>query len=143
VLVTGTENTAAFNLDNGNEWLSRIKGSRLAVAQVESVPAGIYAKQSLTNLGVWKDLEAQTAPVSNVRLTLALVERQEANLGIVYKTDAQISDRVTIVSEFSGSLHNPIVYPAVQISDSESAADFYQYLSGAEARNILMNYGFK
>ncbi|MFV0576352.1 MAG: molybdate ABC transporter substrate-binding protein [Vibrio sp.] len=115
---------------------------RLAVGETSSVPAGMYAKDSLEKLGLWKVLEAKTAPSNNVRLTLSLVERGEAPFGIVYKTDAMMSKKVSIVQTFPEDSHAPIVYPAVTLNDKETSQAFFTYLKGEEASQLFKKYGF-
>ena len=77
----------------------------------DHVPAGIYAKQALTTLGQWKNLAPRLARADNVRAALSLVERGEAPLGIVYRTDAMISNGVKIIGTFPENSHTPITYP--------------------------------
>jgi molybdate transport system substrate-binding protein len=137
-----SETTSDVALDNMQWWMSQLNTSRLAIGQMRSVPAGIYAKQSLQSLGVWEQLKSKTAPVSNVRLAMALVERAEATLGIVYATDAAISDRVTIIATLPDDSHLPIAYPAAKLTATPEAEGFYAFLSGEEASRILVRYGF-
>lgn len=138
-----SEPVPAFNLSSRDSWLSLLKSSRLAIGQPESVPAGIYAKQSLSALGVWQDVRLRTAPTSSVRIALALVERGEALLGVVYKTDALVNPKVVIVDRFTSDLHDPIVYPAALISERSVAADFLSYLQSESAKQVFVRYGFK
>lgn len=116
------------------------KGERIAVGDPEHVPAGLYAKESLTNLGVFYKLTPQFAPASNVRDALMLVERNEAVLGIVYSTDAKISDKVKIVGTFPSDTFKSIEYPITLLKPE--AKDFYQYLKSAQAKAIFEKYGF-
>lgn len=90
---------------------SALAGGRLAIAEPDSVPAGIYAKEALTALGVWPAVAGRIAPAADVRAALALVERGEAPLGIVYATDARAASGVTVVSTIPAQAHRPIVYP--------------------------------
>ncbi|WED24360.1 molybdate ABC transporter substrate-binding protein [Vibrio sp. JC009] len=133
----------SFDIDNSDLWVKNLENSRLAIGQTNSVPAGIYGKQSLSNSGVWQQVERKLAPVNNVRVALALVEREEANLGIVYQTDAKISDRVTVLALFPEASHDPIVYPAAQLNQSEAAGAFYQFLSSDKASEIFAKFGFQ
>ena len=48
---------------------------RIAVADVKAVPAGLYAKAALENLGAWAAAEPKLAQAENVRATLAFVAR--------------------------------------------------------------------
>ncbi|EIF8959386.1 molybdate ABC transporter substrate-binding protein [Vibrio parahaemolyticus] len=134
---------AVFNFADANAWEAALNGSRLALGNPTSVPAGMYAKESLTTLGVWKDIQTKVAPAKNVRLALALVERGEAPLGVVYKTDAQLTSKVKIVGEFASDTHAAIVYPAVVVNDSTESRQFFQYLKSEDAKRVFAHYGFQ
>ncbi len=116
---------------------------RLAMAEPNSVPAGVYGKAALTKLGVWDTVAARVAAAENVRAALALVARGEAPLGIVYKTDAVIEPGVKIVGTFPAGTHEPIVYPMALTKTARSeAASFAMYLRGPAARKLFEKYGF-
>ena len=116
---------------------------RLAVGNTMSVPAGIYAKEALETLGVWDDVKTRLAPSNNVRMALALVERSEAKLGIVYKTDALLSKEVKLVSTFPSDLHTSIRYPVAKLSDKVVAEQFYTFLKSEKAKDTLNSFGFE
>lgn len=116
------------------------KGERLAVGDPDHVPAGLYAKESLTNLGVFDKLLPQMAPASNVRDALMLVERNEAALGIVYSTEAKVSDKVKIIGSFPADTFKSIEYPITLLK--ADAKEFYQYLNSEKAKAIFQKYGF-
>lgn len=132
-------------IDSQVDW-SRLLGrdGRLAVGDPDHVPAGIYAEEALKRLGAWGALEPRLARAEDVRGALALVERGDAPLGIVYVTDARTSTKVKIVGVFPTDSHAPIVYPAAIIKGAESgpARDYYQYLHGPAARAVFLRYGF-
>ncbi len=134
---------AVFNFADSNAWEAALNGSRLALGNPTSVPAGMYAKESLTTLGVWKEIQTKVAPAKNVRLALALVERGEAPLGVVYKTDAQLTSKVKIVGEFASDTHAAIVYPAAVVNDSTESRQFFQYLKSEDAKRVFAHYGFQ
>ncbi|HCG7306309.1 molybdate ABC transporter substrate-binding protein [Vibrio parahaemolyticus] len=134
---------AVFNFADANAWEAALNGSRLALGNPTSVPAGMYAKESLTTLGVWKEIQTKVAPAKNVRLALALVERGEAPLGVVYKTDAQLTSKVKIVGEFASDTHAAIVYPAAVVNDSTESRQFFQYLESEDAKRVFAHYGFQ
>lgn len=121
-----------------------LAGGRLAMALVESVPAGVYGKAALESLGLWDDVEAQVAQADNVRAALAFVASGEAPYGIVYATDAAAQDNVTIVGTFSADTHPPIVYPAAGLTgrDFPTEAKFLDYLRGPDARAAFERQGF-
>lgn len=126
--------------------LSALLGEKdyLALGNPDNVPAGIYAKQSLLSLGQWKRLEAHLAQANDVRAALALVEHEEAPLGIVYATDATISKNVKVLAQFPKDSHLPIIYPIAIVAGHESpkAIAFLDWLSGDEAGAIFRKYGF-
>jgi molybdate transport system substrate-binding protein len=132
-------------IDRATDWL-RLLGSdgRLALGDPDHVPAGIYAKEALQHLGAWKDLEPRVAPAEDVRGALALVERGEAPLGIVYVTDARVSARVRIVGVFPPASHAPIVYPAAILKGANGRAveAYFRFLGGPVARATFTRYGF-
>ena len=117
---------------------------RLAVAETGNVPAGRYAKQSLTTLNLWDGVSARLAPAENVRAALAFVARGESPLGIVYETDARAEPRVRVVARFPDGSHTPIVYPAARVTASPAARStgFLAFLHGARARAIFLRAGF-
>jgi len=132
-----------FNFSDANAWNQALNGHRLALGNPASVPVGMYARESLTNLGVWKQLEQQVAPTKNVRLALALVERGEAPLGVVYKTDARLTDKVKVVGEFASDSHTDIVYPAAIVKNSTQSKQFFEYLKSDDAKQVFVQYGFQ
>ncbi|WP_068718166.1 molybdate ABC transporter substrate-binding protein [Vibrio tritonius] len=132
----------AFDVKNKGEWTKLLSQSHMAVGNTASVPVGMYSKEALQHLGVWDTVQPKLAQANNVRLALALVERGEADLGMVYKTDAVLTNKVKIVSTFDSSLHTAIHYPLVQVSDSSKAADFVKYVKSAEGKKVLNQYGF-
>jgi molybdate transport system substrate-binding protein len=131
-----------FDFSDANAWNQALEGNRLALGNPVSVPAGMYAKESLTNLGVWKKLERQIAPAKNVRLALALVERGEAPLGVVYKTDALLTDKVKVVGEFANDTHADIIYPAAIVKDSTQSEQFFEYLKSDDAKKSVCTIRF-
>jgi molybdate transport system substrate-binding protein len=116
----------------------------LAVAG-PAVPAGMYAREALKSLKLWDVLEPRIVSGQNVRVTLAYVERGEAEAGIVYATDARITDRVQVVHEFAAGTHAPIRCPLVLLKtaqDVPAARTFYQFLQSPRAAAIFRKYGF-
>lgn len=110
----------------------------------QSVPVGIYAKQSLTSLGWWDKMKSRLVSTQDVRATLSLVERDECDVGIVYASDAQSSSKVNVAGEFAESSHVPIVYPIALLPQAAAETNaFYRYLQSAEAKKLLISYGFK
>jgi molybdate transport system substrate-binding protein len=116
---------------------------RIATGLTSAVPAGIYAKEALIHLGLWDAFADQLAEVDNVRAALALVARGQAPVGIVYATDARVSDAVQIIATFPDNSHAPIRYTgAVTMHGNENATAFLDYLTGAQGQAILAEAGF-
>ncbi|MDE0504119.1 MAG: molybdate ABC transporter substrate-binding protein, partial [Candidatus Poribacteria bacterium] len=84
---------------------SRIR--RIAIGEPNSVPAGIYGAEAFKRLGIWSAVESKLIPVADVRAVLAYTEAGETDFGIVYKTDASLSEKVRIAYEFPTSSHSP------------------------------------
>lgn len=123
-------------------WLG--PGDILVMGDPYHVPAGFYARQALENLGVWDDLAGRIARASDVRAALALVARGEAPLGIVYATDARISDRVKVIGHFPESSHDAIRYPFIILNGraTPAARAFFDFLTGPDGLDIFGDFGF-
>ncbi|HHU2963523.1 TPA: molybdate ABC transporter substrate-binding protein, partial [Escherichia coli] len=133
-----------FTIDSKTNWTSLLNGGRLAVGDPEHVPAGIYAKEALQKLGAWDTLSPKLAPAEDVRGALALVERNEAPLGIVYGSDAVASKGVKVVATFPEDSHKKVEYPVAVVEGHNNATvkAFYDYLKGPQAAEIFKRYGF-
>lgn len=131
-------------ISSGEDLLAALGNGRLAIAEPESVPAGRYARAALERLGAWQALYGRLAPAENVRAALALVERGAAPLGIVYQTDARLSERVHVAGRFSERAHPQIVYPAALLSDTKhpEAQAFLDFLESDAAQRIFARHGF-
>jgi len=125
--------------------LAALGGGRFAVAETSSVPAGIYAKQSLRKLGLWDALSTHLAQGESVRATLEYVARGDTPLGIVYVTDAKAEPRVRILATFPEAIHDPIVYPAARTTsaaDAGQADALLRFLRGRQAAAVFRAAGF-
>lgn len=135
---------APLEITPGLDLATLLGEGRLAMAMVDSVPAGVYGKAALQRLGLWDTVAASVAQANNVRAALAFVAYGEAPLGIVYATDAAAEARVTIVGTFPENSHPPIVYPIADLAnrDTPAEAEFLAYLRGPEARAAFERQGF-
>jgi molybdate transport system substrate-binding protein len=118
---------------------------RIALADPKSVPAGVYAREYLTKLGIWKEIEPKVVPTENVRAALAAVESGNVEAGIVYKTDASLSQKVKTAYEVPRGEGPKITYPAALITSSPNAAaakKFLLYLQSPQVSAIVRKYGF-
>lgn len=144
VLVAPADSTVELSIDPGFDLAAALGDGRLAMANVDAVPAGRYGMAALESLGVWDGVADKVAQAENVRAALQLVALGEAPLGIVYQTDATAEPGVRVVGTFPEDSHDQIVYPAALTATSANpdAAAFLDYLQGEAARAIFVEQGF-
>jgi molybdate transport system substrate-binding protein len=121
VLIAPKDSNITTDIKPGFDLAALLKGGRLAMANVDAVPAGKYGKAALEKLGVWNSVKDNIAQADSVRAALVLVARGETPLGIVYQTDAASDPTVKIVGTFPADTHPPIIYPVALTKDSTSA----------------------
>jgi molybdate transport system substrate-binding protein len=124
--------------------LAKANIQRIALADPKAVPAGVYAKAYLTKLGLWAQVERKVVPTANVRAALAAVESSDAEVGIVYQTDAQASKSAKVIYAVPIADGPKITYPIalVKTSTSDAAKKFLAYLESPEARAVFVHDGF-
>lgn len=144
VLIAHGKDATPVEITQGMDLDGLLDGGKLAMALVESVPAGVYGKAALEHLGIWSAVQPDVAQADNVRATLALVASGEAPYGIVYATDAAADDNVTVVGTFPADSHPEILYPAALLTEAKDDADraFYEALKSAAAREDFEAEGF-
>ncbi len=144
VLVAHDKGAADVELGSGFYLAGLLGDGKLAMALVDSVPAGIYGKAALESLGLWDSVSASVAQTDNVRAALALVSTGEAPYGIVYATDAAADDNVTVIASFPADSYPPIIYPAALLTEAADDADraFFEALSSDAADAAFRRQGF-
>lgn len=145
VLVAAKDSGAAIELAPGAKLADLLgKDGKLAMANVDSVPAGKYGKSALQKLGLWDSVSAHIVQADNVRAALAFVARGEAPLGIVYQTDANAEPSVRVIAAFPADSHAPIVYPVALTAGSKNpdAKAFLDYLESDKAKPAYEKQGF-
>jgi molybdate transport system substrate-binding protein len=118
---------------------------RIALGEPASVPAGKYSKETLTSLKLWEQVQPKLVFAQDVRQVLEFVARGNADAGMVYRTDTQVTDRVRVVAAAPESSHSPVVYPAAVLKAShhpDQARQFVEFLAGPEAQAALARHGF-
>lgn len=118
---------------------------RIAMGEPRSVPAGQYAQQVLQKLGIYDQVRSKLVLANNVRQVLATVESGNADAGMVYATDARISNRVRVAVAADENYHSPIVYPIAVLKRSRNAQAsrvFLRFLTSSQAKAVLRKYGF-
>jgi molybdate transport system substrate-binding protein len=118
--------------------------ARIAMGDPAHVPMGKYAKVALQALNMWEQTEPRVARADNARAALAMVERGEVALGMVYATDALNSKAVRIVAQVPVELHPPIFYyAAMKANASDITKRALEFLSSEAAKKVLAEFGFR
>ena len=140
----GDPNNSLLDLTKPIAVLNRLGGGRLAIGDPSHVPAGQYAKQAIEALGLWPTVRDHLARQVNVRAVLALVERGEAPLGVVYATDLALSTSAQIAAIVPANLHDPILYTAAVVAgrNRPEVIEFFNTLKEPTSEIIYTEYGF-
>jgi molybdate transport system substrate-binding protein len=118
---------------------------KVGIGAPDSVPAGQYAWEVFQSLKITAKLQGKLVLGTNVRAVLSYVETGNVDAGVVYRTDAAISDQVKIVAVAPKGSHRPIIYPAAVLANArqpQAALEFLQYLTSGSAEKIFAKYGF-
>lgn len=121
------------------------KINKIALGEPNSVPAGEYAEEVFTKLGIIDEVKSKSVYAKNVREVLTWIESGNADAGVVYETDAKSSDKITIVAQAPANSHKPVLYPVSIIKNSKNIDDsreFIDFLLSSEAKTIYEKYGF-
>lgn len=118
--------------------------TKIALGKPETVPAGRYTREALTNEGLWESLGPKFIPGDTVRQVLDYVGRGEVDAGFVFATDAAVAkDKVRIIATMEK--HKPIVYPVAVVAATqkkELSQRFIDFVLSEEGQEILSKYGF-
>lgn len=118
VIVAGKDNTKVTSLED----LTKATVDKISISTPESIPAGKYAQESLTNLKLWDVLKPKLVLAKDVAQVLNYVETGNLEAGFVYQSDAQRSTKVKVVTVVPASSHKPITYPANEAGDTTQAS---------------------
>jgi molybdate transport system substrate-binding protein len=144
VLVAPKDSTAKVDMGPKLDLAAALGDGRLAMANVDSVPAGKYGKAALQKLGAWDGVRDKLAQAENVRAALQLVARGEAPLGIVYLTDVASDPKLKVVATFPEDSHPPIIYPIAILkgSTNPAAKSLFEFMRGGDAKGAFDQQGF-
>lgn len=118
---------------------------KIALGEPGSVPVGQYSEEALKNLELFDKLESKFVFAKDVREVLSWVETENVDAGLVYQTDAQISDKVTISTVAPEGSHKPVIYPVGIVKatkNEEEAQKFIDFLFEEDAKQLFIKYGF-
>lgn len=118
---------------------------KIALGEPSTVPAGQYAEEVLTNVGVLDQVKSKAVYAKDVKEVLTWVESGNVDAGIVYGSDAKSSDKVKVIATAEEGSHSPVAYPAAVISSSknqEEANKFLDFLCSDKAKEVFEEGGF-
>ncbi len=119
--------------------------AHVALGEPKGVPVGQYSEEILTKLGLLDAVKAKAVYGSDVRQVLSWVETGDADAGLVYATDAAVSDKVKVAAKAPAGSHKPVIYPAVVVKSSanaEAAKEFLAFAQTEAARAVFAKYDF-
>ena len=125
--------------------LAKATVKTVAIGEPATVPAGMYAQQTLEHLNLWATVQKKAVYAKDVRQVVTFVATGNADAGLVYRTDAQTSPKIRTIFTAPPSSHDPIVYPAAVLKNSKdpgAARAFLEFLETAHALEIFKTYGF-
>lgn len=130
----------------GFEGLTDTSVKKISIGTPETVPAGQYAKETLTSLKLWDQLQPKMVLAKDVRQVLTYVETGNVDAGLVYRTDAITGKEIKIVAAAPTGSNKPIVYPMAVIKSTKhqkEAEEFAKFMQGDDAVKVFEKYGFK
>ncbi len=148
-LVVVANRTDAFRMEEPQD-ICTLDATFLVLGNPDAVPAGRYAREWLQTIqcrngSAWERWSPQVSPAPDVRAALGMVEAAASTIGVVYRTDAAMSERVKVIYQVSSDTGPVIHYPAARVNNApnpEEASRFFEYLRSPEAADIFREYGF-
>ncbi len=143
-LIRPAESGTDVTLSRPASLLGALADFPLVLADPSHVPAGIYAREALEYLDLWKPLQGRLAFAANARAVTVRVARGEAPLGITYASELRGASGLTAAAWLPARSHSPIRYELALIepADNPSALAFHEYLLGGEAKAVFITHGF-
>lgn len=122
------------------------KVKKVALGEPKSVPVGQYSQDVLNSLKIMDKVQPKAVLAKDVKEVLTWVETKNVDAGIVYETDAKVSDKVKIVATAPANTHKPVLYPVAVIKNSknvDAAKDFLNFIASDKGKAVFEKYGFK
>lgn len=116
----------------------------VATGDPDTVPLGTYAREALTTYGLWEQIVPRIIPAGSAQAAVKLVLLGEADLGVLYASDAARRSDLGVIWEIPETSHSPILYRALRLPASAhpDAEAFLQFLASAEAGETFRKQGF-
>lgn len=142
VLITGTALPAPISTIQD---LQTIPIRRIAVGDPKTSSVGKVAAQFLKYSKLEPKLKSQYVLGEHSRAVLDLVAKGEAEIGVVYRTDATSNSGVRIVDTAPVGSHTPVRYgvaAAWTAQNITAAGDFIEFLLSPAIQTQLQEFGF-
>ena len=117
--------------------------TKISLAMTNSIPAGMYAKSYLQNIGIWKKISYNYVESINVRAALNYVVRNDLEFGIVYKTEAYSNNKIKIIYFIEADMHQEITYPIAVLNDKKETLEVYDFLLDNKNLSKALKWGFE
>jgi molybdate transport system substrate-binding protein len=120
---------------------------RIALANPKLAPYGAAAIETMTNLGLLKELQSKLVQGDNIAQTYQFVSTQNAQIGFVALSQVFANGKITSGSAWivPGNLHQPIQQDVILLrkgQDNKAAAALLLYLKGEQAKKIMKSFGY-
>ena len=144
VVITNKKNSInkLKNIEELKEALSKSE-TKISLAMTNSIPAGMYAKNYLENVGIWDSISKKYVESVNVRAALNYVARNDLEFGIVYKTEAVGNKKIKIVYFIEKAKHKKIIYPIAPLNDKKETMDVYDFFLDNKSLTKTLKWGFE
>jgi len=117
--------------------------TKISLAMTNSIPAGMYAKDFLENIGIWENFKKKYVESPNVRAALNYVARNELEFGIVYKTEVIENSKVKIVYYIDSKKHKKITYPIAALNEKKETMEVYSFVLDNKNLTKALKWGFE
>ena len=143
VLITNDQTRPKIDNLKSTDFSKLLRGEKIAMGMVSSVPAGIYSKQALVHLNQWNAISPQVVQADNVRTALQYLLSKNVGFAMVYASDAKLFPELKVLSIFEDFTHDPIIYPASLVNPrSQEANLFFEYLTDSKTLKVFEKFGF-
>lgn len=131
-------------LVSGGDVRTPSASARIAVADPQHVPAGMYARKAMICEGKWDAMKDRIVPTLDVRAALIAVSEGAAEFALVYASDTFLAPRLHVSEAVSPRCRPDVIYTAgVVDSTSVGAARFLRLLQDPGMATVWRSYGFQ
>ena len=116
---------------------------RLALADPDHVPAGVYAKAALECALLWNELSGRVVAVVDVRGALAAVDEGAADAAVVYESDVRFAPHLHAIRPFQQDCEPDVVYTMGLAREADDlAVQFGEQLLDSSLASTWAAFGF-